>query len=507
MRLHLTSRSAASDGATPTRPITSDSINAATRDWLEAGLGYLPLLIWFVAGVTDTPRLAMAAYIVVAGMLVIRPSLGYLALLPMLTFYHSQGFAPHGPIFVLSGVALGSVIVRSAVGMARIPRYVRPALWCSLAFLALTAFQLFLGVRELGGEIPIRALGQFDQVFIILSVFAVGLVVLPGRSLTPYLVAFAFSFAVVAAFATVYFVEPNLVQLIGLAWMVPPDAYEYRASGVIANPNSLGLALACGLSWIIVSAVWQIARRRIVPAALLLPIISVAGHSLVLTFSRAAIVAVGVGLITALARRSLLAAGVLGATAVLAAVLIYPLFIEVRLGQTFGDASPAGEAAIVESDRLRSLMAVSAVRAFLDAPLVGHGFATFNEISPKYSDQSILTSAHDLYLKVAAEQGLLGLSLLGALFVSIVAPMWRAGNGPWTASLAVAAAFAVFSFTVDSLGNAQAVSTAFFLMAAGVAQAGFTRRQTLAAQRRSSNATHPPPNSLRRGWADVLRRG
>jgi O-antigen ligase len=466
--------------------------------WIEVALGFLPFVAWIVAGVIHMPRLAIAAYLAIGLMLIVRPRIGYLALLPMLPFFHPQGFPPHGPIFLLAGLGLASVLVRLSIGRARVPLSARPALWCAVAFLALTAFQLFLGVRTLGGAIPLRSLSQYDQVFIILAVFAVGLVVLPGRALAPYHAAFLVSFALVVGVGLVNFLQPGLLEVFRLHWLVHPNAFEDRASGVISNPNFLGLALACGLSWIIASAIWQVANKRFDRATWLFMIIPPAGLTLILTFSRTAILALGVGLVAALARRSFVAAGVAAAAAAIAATMIYPVFIEVRLGQTFGEASPAAQAAIAESDRLRSLMAESAIRAFLDAPLAGHGFSTFSEISPKYSGQSTLTSAHDLYLKTAAEQGLIGLGVLGALFISIVVPMWRAGVGPWIASMAVAFAFMVFSFTADTLGSAQTVASAFFLIAAGVAQASFTREETLASQR-LVRATYWPADAEPRG--------
>ena len=474
---------AAAESAAQATRLAFDASDPDQRMWIEAAIGFLPFLAWLVAGISGTPRLAIAAYIVIAIMLVARPHLGYLALLPMLAFGHTVGFPPHGSMFVLVGVGLGSVVVRLSLGMVRLPRSVRPALGFALAFMALTAFQLFLGVRAFGGNLPLRAQSQYDQVFIVLSVFAIGLVVLPGRPLAPYRLAFVVCLTIVAAVGILHFIEPGLLELIRLSWMVPPNAFEYRASGVLANPNALALAMACGLSWIIATAVWHLARGRI-DRATWLAAIPTAGLALILTLSRAGLLALGVGLIAALSRRSLRAAGALAGAAVIAAVLLYPLFLQVRLGQTFGDSSAAAQAVLAESDRMRSLMAESAIRAFLDAPILGHGFATFNEISPDYSGQSILTSAHDLYLKVAAEQGIVGLGLLVALLISIVVPIWRAGDGPWLPSLAVVGAFAAFSVTSDTLGSAQAIVWAFFLMAAGVAEAAHVldRRQPKARQ-------------------------
>ena len=219
----------------------------------------------------------------------------------------------------------------------------------------------------------------------------------------------------------------------------------------------------------------EFGRGRLERVTWLIATIPSTAVALLLSFSRAAILATGVGVLAAIARRSVRAAALTAAAVLVAIVLVYPVFVNVRLGQTFGSASPAGQAALGESDRLRTLMAKSAVKAFIDAPVLGHGFGTFAEISPRYSGQNVLTSAHDMYLKVAAEQGLVGLLLAAALGISIVVPLWRAGVGPWTAGLAVAVTFATSSLTIDSLSNAQSVAGAFFLMAAGIAQAGVAR--------------------------------
>jgi O-antigen ligase len=274
-----------------------------------------------------------------------------------------------------------------------------------------------------------------------------------------------------------------------LAWLVSPDAFENRASGVIANPNFLGAALSCGIAWIIGTAAWLSSSGRADRAVRLVAFLPLPAIALLLSFSRAAIAGLGVGLVAVLATRSLRVAAAIAAAGLLAAVLIYPLFIQVRLGQTFGTSTGSGQAAFDESDRLRALMAEAAVRAFIDAPATGHGFATFNEISPRYSGQSVLTSAHNLYLKVAAEQGLVGLALLAALLAAIAIPLWQAGRGPWIAALGVLGAFATFSLTADSLSSAQTVATAFFLMAAGVAEAAVARERLL--------ATHPVPSGSR----------
>jgi O-antigen ligase len=456
-------------------------------EWAEFIVAMMPLGAWLLAGISDSPKLATAAYLVVGAMLIIRPHVGYLALIPLLFFFHARGFEPHGPMFALSAVALTSVLVRLPFTRTTVPRSTWPAIACALGLLGLGLFQLILGVGEFpDAALPLRAVRQYDQLFIILTAFVVGLIVLPNRPLGPFHIAYLIGLVIVGAVAIVNFADPRLLQGPRLSWLVPDFAQDNRASGIIASTNSLGLAMACGFVWIVVTMVIEYGRGRLERVTWLAAALPSTATALLLSFSRSAILASAAGMLAALARRSLRAAALAAVGAVIAAVLIYPVFVNVRLGQTFGEASPAGQAALGESDRLRTLMAKSAVKAFLDAPLLGHGYGTFGEISPRYSGQNVLTSAHDIYLKVAAEQGLVGLAVLAALGLAVVIPLWRAGVGPWTAGLAVAVTFGTSSLTLDSFSNAQSAAGAFFLIAAGLAQAGVVReglrRSTMSAR-------------------------
>jgi O-antigen ligase len=146
--------------------------------------------------------------------------------------------------------------------------------------------------------------------------------------------------------------------------------------------------------------------------------------------------------------------------------IAYPIFVDLRLGQTFGSAGQAGQGAQAESDNLRATQAVAAVKAFLEAPFLGHGFGTFGALSPKYSGQDVLTSAHNAYLKLAAEQGVVGLGLFVAFLAAIAWALWRAPVGPWIAGLAVLGVISIFSLTGDSMSNAQAIASGFVVIGA-----------------------------------------
>jgi O-antigen ligase len=452
----------------------------------EPAIAAVPFLLWFVGGSTAAGWLQAVAYAAVGAMLVFRPALGLLALVPLLPFHHPRPFQPHGPMVLLAVVAVGSVGARLAVGRLTVLATLRPAVWLTVGLLAATTFQLFLGVSAFGGSIPLAALSQYDQTLILLSVLGVALVVLPGQPIARY-VAMAFvSLAIVAAVAIVHFVEPEWLASLGLGWLVRPDTLNYRASGVIASANFLGFAMASGAAWLLVRAAWLLRDREAAiswqPWAFMLATGAgvLLAFTMLLTFSRAALVGLVAAVLVALARSSPRAAiGAVGAVVVVA-VLAYPLFVDARLGRTFGVNSPRAQAELAASDEQRAIMARAAIDAFLDAPIAGHGFSTFSTISPAYSGQSELTSAHNQYLKVAAEQGLIGIALYLGLIAALVVPVWRAGPGPWIASLAVAGVFAVVSLTADSMSSAQAASGTFFFLAVGAVEAAGPREASLA---------------------------
>jgi O-antigen ligase len=458
-------------GMAATRPEARRAGRDLTRaTTAEPLIAIVPFAVWFIGGVLGLNRVEVVAYLAVGALLVVRPALGLLAMVPFLPFAHTTSFQPHGPMVLLTVVGLGSVGARIAAGRASVPSSLRPAAWVAFALLAATTFQLMLGVRTFGRSIPLAALSQYDQTLILLGVLLIALVALPGRNVVPYTVMAVGSLAIVAAVGVIHFVDPGILSAIGLGWLVRPDTLNYRASGVIASPNFLGFAMAAGVAWLVVRFAWWL-RARDGGAGWLTWAVPLFGIAMLLAFSRAAIAALAAGVIVAAVRWSPRIGIALAGVAIALAVVVYPLFIDARLSRTFDGAPAAAQAELAESDQARGLMARAAFDAFVDAPIAGHGFSTFSTISPRYSGQSVLTSAHNEYLKLAAEQGIVGVVLFVGLLAALVLPIWRAGFGPWTASLAVATVFAVFSLTADSMSNAQAASGTFLFLALGAVEA------------------------------------
>lgn len=93
---------------------------------------------------------------------------------------------------------------------------------------------------------------------------------------------------------------------------------------------------------------------------------------------------------------------------------------------------PSNERLDDHSVRGRTSEAIAAVMMFADSPLIGVGLGNYNVNYQQYSRLLGLDprredrSAHNLYLEIAAERGLLGLTAFGALVVVMFRSMWRA---------------------------------------------------------------------------------
>jgi O-Antigen ligase len=96
-----------------------------------------------------------------------------------------------------------------------------------------------------------------------------------------------------------------------------------------------------------------------------------------------------------------------------------------------------------------------AFRAFRSDPLTGIGWATFPEYSDTHLEYGEL-AAHDQYLSIAAELGIVGVLLLGLLIAAIVVGAGRTGTSrPEAAAVGVLAAAAAGLVFVEALPTPQ----------------------------------------------------
>jgi polysaccharide biosynthesis protein PslJ len=186
-----------------------------------------------------------------------------------------------------------------------------------------------------------------------------------------------------------------------------------RALGPFGNPNYMGtfaalaIALALGLMTVAKSRPWRGA---------LVGIVVVVGVALGLSQSRGAIAAAFAGLaVVSLAKSRALAVAIVSAGIVTAFVL-YPAFIQWRL-ENLGVSRIA---TLVESDNARIDGLLAGVQLFLSAPILGIGFGHYIQMSIDVPGVLNPINAHNWYLEVLAEQGLVGVLLWVALALAVV---------------------------------------------------------------------------------------
>lgn len=129
-------------------------------------------------------------------------------------------------------------------------------------------------------------------------------------------------------------------------------------------------------------------------------------------------------------RRGLLRGGALTVAVVLTSVGLFLAFPSSQVDRFTSRVMPdsVGDATAA-SDKARWEIASTAISAFQSSPLVGHGAGAFKHIAEQqgYYDPNgaLLAGPHSLWLLIAAETGIVGISLIVAAFMAAVASYRR----------------------------------------------------------------------------------
>lgn len=196
-----------------------------------------------------------------------------------------------------------------------------------------------------------------------------------------------------------------------------------RAAGPVGDPNFYGQQLVVLLPlafWWVLHARFQLARL----AAIYCTLAILAGIGL--SYSRGALLAVGVmGLVYAVRFKVNLRYSLYLVPLLVVAFLVAPPELKARfntLGEFVG-SSETGAAVEDNSFENRMRHVIIGLNMFLDAPLIGKGADHFKAFYIDYAIQLGLTpdsdqnrNAHNYYLEVLVEHGLIGLGLLLAMF-------------------------------------------------------------------------------------------
>ena len=240
-----------------------------------------------------------------------------------------------------------------------------------------------------------------------------------------------------------------------VGWLLHDQIDVTRLLGIILAPNAAAAIYAIGLAIATAAVVWASDRRIQAVAA---AGGAICGMALALTFSRSAMIAVALGAVLIgwnRARWRGVAAALAIATAGLVAMLIFTDGTLVR-----------DVPAIADQQRVDAWR--GSIRMWLDSPLIGHGFRSFEWLHrPPYG--SILDAPHNEWLRFFAEEG--SFVGLAALVFAVVVPVTlaRARNGylPAAAAAAAGGVFVMASFNNPFLYTQVNVPT-FLLIGTGL---------------------------------------
>ena len=238
-------------------------------------------------------------------------------------------------------------------------------------------------------------------------------------------------------FAGIGFVEYARKELFLNPRVITANQFEdfFRVNSLFFDPNIYGRFLAMVMLAVTTVILWRRRERDVWIGAALLAVL---WGGLLLTFSQSSFVALlaGLAVLAALrwsARRTLLiAAGV--AVAAIAFVVIAPGAVKLDLGSS----ESASRATSGRADLIGGGLGL-----FADAPVLGHGSASFAREFRRREDassQRAASASHTIPVTVAAEQGAIGLAVYLALLVAALARLFRG------ARLSAARAFVAAAF-------------------------------------------------------------
>ncbi len=366
---------------------------------------------------------------------------------------------------IAMGIALVAAILGEALGAGRLARLPMKA--------PLLALFAVLGTSSLVGGLGWTALDAYRELWLV-GVYVATIALVDDAAHATRLVRLLVACATVTA---VYGIVQHLTgidlyrQLLGERLRIKPYEYDARRFVVIGFfPNYLTYAhsLMAPLGWAV--AAWLApsghrgARRG---AAVCASVMTVA---LVLSTARGAwlaagamaLVAVGVG------RRGALA--MLAAAAALASFLFW--------------ASPGLRAegrSIIDgrANAARTAIYAANLEAIADHPVLGVGFGNYNRRMTSYYDRhgraDRRSHAHNSFLQIAVEAGLLGLATFTGLFILALARGWRTiarcraarddREATAIGALLGLVGFLVGGLTQDTFGDSECVMAMWFALA------------------------------------------
>jgi len=381
----------------------SSDTGAAPR--LVAGIPYLILLFAIVFGVAiyigvEALFIVLTLSVLLVGVIARRPVFGLYMAAILMPLEAAGRVLPESAVLTWAKVALlvtlmavlaTQVYTRSKI---RLPEY--SWLLFGVYAIAVVATSLWSSGSSLWGLVAL--LGQMAVVLLIANL------VTDKRSFHGLLWAIVIgSIPVVAVGMMDISTGSSVLGTVASQSYASSQVAVFRITATFYDPNALGRYLAFALLCTAAMMTMQVGRRF---APLLIPLLLGQAFCLVYTFSRGAILALGVGALVYLllgkGTRSRVVQLVLGVGAVALLMYAFPEPLSLLLARLTGGTGG------IAVDASRVQIWLNGIDAFMESPLLGVGPDNVAMVLGR--ETGALTSPHSLYL-----EALIGLGVLGAL--------------------------------------------------------------------------------------------
>ena len=438
--------------------------------WFRAGHSYWALqmvlgggaaLVYLAAAGPGLGSLVLLTAVAMLGVAVIAPVAGLTSLVLIMPVREPEIFNPAGINAVLVGATAFGCILR--VSNDRLPLRINPGIVLLIGYVVYSALSVppFISAHPAAWA-PSAGL-EFIRMTTGVGLFIVASYIFRTVPNGPFILAALVGAGLATAVATGAFLNVGPIDSLFDAVLTPLGGD--RAVGGFSNPNYLGVFAA--QSFILAAASWWQAKGRL--KLLLLLIMVAIVSALMFSFSRSAYLAAGIGVLIMIATRNWRLAIVLAIVLALVAAIVYPLFLEARLGTDTLDPKVLAER--TQSENWRRIAIEAGFSIFALNPIFGVGFGVFHFVSPAFVGASPATYSHNQYVNILAEQGVVGIAMVAGIVVMLLLRLWRSTHPLRGAAIAMICAYLIQSTFINSTTSFQISGLTWLTMAAALSAA------------------------------------
>jgi hypothetical protein len=266
------------------------------------------------------------------------------------------------------------------------------------------------------------------------------------------------------------FIWPGSFRGVVVDWLVRPNSFGYRLSGIIPSPNGSASLIIVPAAILAAAAVLRSGRASRILAASMAGVLVVA---LYFTYSRAALLGLFACAVIIVWRMRRAAGALLLAVGIVGGAIALPFYLQYR-SQYVIEGQVVPGAVLVASDlqRLDAWRAASAM--WLDSPLFGHGFQSYQELHAAYGDV-VLSAPHNEWIRLFAEGGIV-VGLVGVAWAATtLMALARAPGWLGTGSFAAFAGWALAASFNNPTGYIQVGVIVFTVVGTGLSVAAGER--------------------------------